>query len=296
MIRIILVLSFLFFHPKDIFALDWIKLHEEADNKNFAEAEKEVESNPSSIEAKYILGLVCLNLHKDNKAEIIFSDILQRYPDSKEAKWGLAEVLRRQHRLAKAEKILKAIIKENPDFSPAYITLAYIKYFQLDFNEAVRLAYEVIRRGRDKTDLSNFTRAYAMYAGAKGMLAHYGGPLSKAVNGLAVKVNLNKAEALQPNSAAILFGLGSYYLLAPKIAGGDRKKAQEYLEKAIEQDPLFLDAYVRLAQLYRLNGDNLRYQLYLNKVSELDPQNELFLDYKSASCRFICPEKEPKEK
>ena len=284
-----LLFALFFFSIHNLFALDWIKLHNLANDKNFLELEQKIDLKTSSLDEIYLLGLVYLNAHKDDEAEKIFISILEKYPDTIEAKWGIAEVLRRKHKPKKAEKILENIIKENPDFVPAYITLAYIRYFQLNFNEAARLAYEVIRKGKNNSDLENLVRAYSMYAGAKGMLAHYGGPLSKAVNGLAVKLNLDKAEKLNPKSVAVLFGLGSYYLLAPEIAGGDIEKAEYYLKKAIEIDPFFTDVYVRLAQLYELKDDNDKYVLYINKAFQLDPENELFLDYKSKKCDFICP-------
>ncbi len=152
----------------------------------------------------------------------------------------------------------------------------------------MRLTLKVIQQGRDKVDLSNYARAYSVYAGAKGMIAHYGGPVSKAINGLAVKSNLDKAAKLQPDAAGVLFGLGSYYLLAPALAGGDKTKAEIYFKKAIAADPLFADVYVRLAQLYKIKGDKEKYNLYLAKALEIDPGNELAIDTKSRSCKFIC--------
>jgi len=180
------------------------------------------------------------------------------------------------------------VLRDNPNFSPALISLAYIKYFQMNFKDSVRLALKVIEQGQDQMDLSNYTRALAMYAGAKGMLAHYGGIFSKAIDGLAVKPNLDKAQKLQPNSATVLFGLGSFYLLAPKIAGGNKSKAQEYFNQALKLDPLFADVYVRFAQLAKIKGDEQKYDFYMNKALELDPQNELAQDTISKRCKFIC--------
>ena len=137
-------------------------------------------------------------------------------------------------------------------------------------------------------DLSNYARAFAMYAGSKGMLAHYGGLLSKAIDGLAVKKNLDKAQRLQPNSPAVLFGLGSYYLLAPVVVGGNKSKAEEYLNRAAEVDPLFADVYVRLAQLAKIRGEKEKYDFYMDKALEIDPKNELAQDTLSGRCKFIC--------
>ena len=85
-----------------------------------------------------------------------------------------------------------------------------------------------------------------------------------------------------------MFGLGSFYLLAPAFAGGDINKAEEYLKKALAADPLFADVYVRLAQVYKLKGDKDNYRFYLEKAFKVDPENQLAVDIKSGKCKFIC--------
>jgi len=82
--------------------------------------------------------------------------------------------------------------------------------------------------------------------------------------------------------------LGSYYLLAPKAVGQNTKLAEAYLSESISRDPLFADAYVRLAQVYAIKGEVQKRNQYLNKALEIDPQNELALDTKSGRCKFIC--------
>jgi len=269
-------------------AMDWKDLHNQAGNLSLASALESAAKDPQSASKRYLLGLVYLDLHQDQSAGEIFNGLLRDEPGLLEAKWGKAEVLRRRHDTLAAERLLNAVSKTDPRFAPALISLAYIKYFQMDFKGSIKLALKVIHFGAGNVDLSNEARAYAMYAGAKGMLAHYGGLFSKAIDGLAVKPNLDKALKLQPDSPAVLFGLGSFYFLAPSIAGGDKIKAQEYLNRTIKADPLFADAYVRLAQLAKINNNLKQYDFYLGKALELDPQNELALDFLSGRCRFIC--------
>jgi len=283
-----ITLGILLFSVINVFALDWKSLHEKADNLNLKEAVALIRNDSQSSENYYVLGLVYLNLHQDDRAEESFAIASKLSPDSLEARWGIAEAMRRKHALKEASSILNSILKLKPDFAPASISLAYIKYMEMDFQGSVNLALKVIDLGRERVDLSNYVRAYCLYSGAKGMIAHYGGPLSKAINGLSVKPNLEKAEKLQPNSPGVLFGLGSYYFLAPVIAGGDKKKAEIYLKRAIEADPLFVDAYIRLAQLYKIRKDMDKYNLYINKAISLDPKNELLVDQQSGRCKFIC--------
>ncbi|MCX5705046.1 MAG: tetratricopeptide repeat protein [Candidatus Omnitrophica bacterium] len=289
--RIVILLTLIFFSGANLsFALDWAKLHEEADKTDLPKAKAAVQAKPGSAEARYVLGLVYLNEHKDNDAKKAFENILESNPDIFEARWGLAEVLRRQHQLEPSKKIIAEIIKLNSDFSPAYITLAYVLYIQMDFNGSVRTVLKVMNQDKDKVDLSNYVRAYLLYGGAKGAIAHFGGPLSKVINGTAVFSNLKKAEKLQPENAAVKYGLGAFYLLAPGFVGGDLELAEEYLTKSVELDPLFANAYVRLAEVYKAKGDKAKYELYLAKAFEIDPGCELARDVKNNTCKYVCYE------
>jgi len=270
------------------YAFDWKEIHEKADIITPAVALVNVEENPDSLDSLYLLGLVYLNEYRNNEAEKVFEKMLSQDPNIWEAQWGLAEVFRRQRKLDKSEKILDDVIESNPGFSPAYISLAYLKYVQRDFKASIKLAREVIDQGKDNVDLTNFVRAYCLVAGGQGMLAHYGGPLAKLAHGTRVLPNLKKAEELQPDSPAVLFGLGSYYLLIPKVLGRDIDKAEQYLLRAIAIDQNFPDAYVRLAQVYQAKGDSGKYKMYLNKALALDPENELALDALQGKCAFAC--------
>lgn len=285
---IYLVLAFCLLLANKCLALDWKRLHEKADKQGLTQSLTASRQIPASLDNTYVLGLSYLNQHRDKEAESAFRRILENNPAAFEAKWGIAEALRRQHKIAGAQNMLNEVLREQPEFYPAVISLAYTKYIQMDFRESVRLALEVIKAGRGKVDLSNYTRAYCIYAGSKGMIAHYGGPISKLINGTAAKPNLDRAEELQPNSAGVLFGLGSFYLLAPGLAGGDKAKSEEYLKRAIKIDPNFADAYVRLAQLYKIRGNTAMFNKYLDKALEIDPGNELALDTKSGACKYIC--------
>jgi len=281
-----LILFFVCVNPG--YALNWKKIHEEADKKNIKQAIEKHKQNPGSQEALYELGLVLLNEYRNEEAMPVFRQMLNNDSGSIEAKWGLAELARRRHELDKSEKVLNEIIKENPDFSPAYISLAYIRYIKTDFEGSAKLAYRIIKQGRLNVDLTNYARAYLLYAGAKGMIAHYGGPISKIINGTAVFPALEKARKLFPEYPGVYYGFGSFYLLAPSAMGANIDKAKEYLEKAIKADPFFADSYVRLSQVYQLKKDDAEAQIYLSKALAIDPGNELALDIKNGKCEFIC--------
>ncbi len=269
-------------------AMNWIALHEKADTLSSAEAIKE----PLDIDNKiggYLLGLVYLNEYSTAKAEDSFEKMLLMDSSSIEGQWGIAEVLRRKHSYTKSTAILKNIIKEKPDFAPAYITLAYINYIEMDFNEVAQLTDKVIKFGKENVDISNYLRAHSLYAASKGMIAHYTiNPLSKALNCAVVIRHLRIIEDIAPDSPIVNFALGTYYICIPGILGRDIDKAQDYFEKNLKSDPQFADAYVRLAQIYAEKGEKSKYDHYIEKALLLDPKNELAIDIKNRTCKFIC--------
>ncbi len=270
------------------FSLDWVAIHNQADGLNPEEISSGTSYRQDSIEYNYLLALANLNLYRSEEALKYFKMVAEEDNNSIEAKWGEAEVLRRQHKLDESEKLLDSIIKENPKFAPALITLAYIRYLKMDFAKAAGYAHQVTELGAKNVDKPNFVRAYGLYAASKGMMAHYGGMIAKISNGYAVIKHLSQARNIDPDSPTVNFGFGAYYMLIPKLLGRDLDKAEEFLNKAIAKDPLFPDPYVRLAQIYKERKDEAKYEFYLNKALELDPQNELALDAKTGACKFIC--------
>jgi tetratricopeptide (TPR) repeat protein len=272
-----------------LFAFDnWIELHEKADQLTSAQAFEEMQRNPDSLEAKYVLALAYFNEHNKDKAEPLFVEILEEDPSNIAAQWGAADVVRRNHDLDRARKELMRIISEDRTFAPAYISLSYLRFMQVDFADSLRYAILARKLGPKRVDFSNYKRAHLMEGGARGMLSHYSGPLSKMIHGFKILPALKRGEKLKPDDAEVYYGLGAFYFLAPRVLGGNLEKAQEYLEKSIMADPLFVDPYVRLAQVYRHMGDEDKYNEYLNIALKLDPGNELALDIKTRTCNFLC--------
>lgn len=269
------------------YPLGWITMHEKADRISVAAAKKIAEKS-NSPDGWYIYGLSALNEYKEGEAQTAFDKVLAFDPGSVEAKWGSAEIKRRKYETEASISMLEDIIKVSPQFSPAYISLAYIDFNDKKYDEAVRLSSHVIAQGKDNVDVDNYARAHLIFAGAKGMIAHNGGPIVKLLQGTQVFPHLDRARKLLPDSAQVYFGLGAYYLLAPGIAGGDLDKAQAHLQRAITLDPKLADAYVRLAQVYKAKGNEAKYEYYLKKALEIDPKNVLANDIKGKKCDFVC--------
>ncbi len=287
--KVLIILCFLTFSSAFASSLDWISLHNLADQASEKSLSGDDVFDLDKLSLLYVSGLIALNNYQTDEALNYFSDLLRMQPDSIEGLWGKAECLRRKHDYAKAIPILENVIKSDPCFAPAQLSLAYIWYIQMDFNKSIRLSGKVINLAkRGQADDKNYLRSHGLYAAAKGMIAHYGGPISKAINGAGVLKHLSIIEKMSPDDPVVKFGLGSYYMLIPVVFGQDLLRAKEFLEKAIAGDPFFPDPYVRLAQIYLKNGDRDSYDQYIEKALVLDPKNELALDIKMRRCKFIC--------
>jgi tetratricopeptide (TPR) repeat protein len=275
-----------------VFAADpvsWKSLHERAERMSLEEARQAARDPAISWQEAYVAGVAFLYLYRIDDARAVFERVSRAAPDMPAARWGQAEVLRRAHELEESRMMLDEILAKDPVFYPAHLSRGYIAFMQGDFSATAKHAGAVMFRPEGEVDTSNYVRACSMYSGAKGMLAHYGGPMAKVTNGSVVLSTLKKAQRLQPEAPAVLFGLGSFYLLAPKFGGGDLDHAIEYLEKAVAADPLFADAYVRLSQAYKKKGNAAGATKSMEKALALDPKNELARDVSTGTCRFICP-------
>jgi len=258
-------------------AADWKALHDEARGSTIVELRADVAAEPGSIEALYRLALGYLTLNDVDGARRTFREILEREPEHVGGRWGLAELQRREYELDAAEEALMAVIEDDPTFAPAYITLGYLLFDKDEYERSIRLGRKVIRLGKDKVDLTNFTRAYLIIGGARGMLSDRGGPFAKIVHGAQVLPYMKKAQRVQPENPGVYFGLGSFYAMAPRFAGGDKEKGLVLLKKAVEADPKFADAWARLAQMLLEAGDEEGYARCLAKAQALDPRNKLVL-------------------
>ncbi|MBU1124468.1 MAG: tetratricopeptide repeat protein [Candidatus Omnitrophica bacterium] len=217
-------------------------------------------------------GLTLLKNRRDREALAIFERILLQRSDSLDALWGKAEVLRRTRNYTLAEELLQRIIHQDPNHLSCLISLAYIRYKDNNYKEAIRLIHHIL----NQPGVDNQTRslAYIMQGTINSSRAK-GGLLNKLAFGTQIKGFFLKAKNLSPDLPEVRLGLGTFYLLAPRIAGGDLEKAMEELQASVRLAPTFATALARLAQAYKRKGDLSRFTAYLKNAKELDPENEV---------------------
>lgn len=190
-----------------------------------------------------------------------------------------------EHRYQESRTVLTGVIKTHPDFYPAAVALAHLDYLQKDFDRAYQRARQLIGK-RKELSRFHFTVSLMLAAGAKGVLAKKN--LLVAIPAyFEVNRYLAEAQKQMPDSAEVLYAVGSYHLLTPAVAGGDLEKAIVLLERSRQMTPLNPDVYVRLAQAYRACGRADVSGKYLRQAAQLDPQNEMLRDDLSGEKAFL---------
>jgi tetratricopeptide (TPR) repeat protein len=213
-----------------------------------------------------------LKARKDNEALVIFEKVLASRPDNLDALWGKAEVKRRAHKYKEAQVLLSEILKQNPEHLSSLISLAYIRYKDDKLNEALSLINRAINAS--SLDKENAALAYMMLGTINSRRTEKGWFFSKIRYGTQIKCYFLKAKELAPHLPEVHLGLGTFYLKAPAIAGGNLDRAVQELEAAVRIAPDFATANARLAQAYKKKGELEKYNFYLLKAKELDPENE----------------------
>lgn len=219
-----------------------------------------------------------LKNRKDNQALGIFEKVLTTQPDNIDALWGKAEVLRRKRDYKQAEELLNKILSVNPQHVPSLVSLSYIRYKDDKLNEALKLVNRVLKI--NSLDKENQALAYMMLGSINSQRSKKGWFFSKIAYGTQIKFYFLKAKELSPDLPEVHLGLGTFYLLAPAIVGGNLDKAFQELELAVKIAPEFATANARLAQAYRKKGNLERCNFYLQRTRELDPENEVLKELK----------------
>ncbi len=223
----------------------------------------------NSLKGAFIL----LKNRKDKEALAIFQRVLTSQPDSLDALWGKAEVLRRDRDYRQSEELLNKILNLNPKHIPALISLSYIRYKDDKLKEALRLVNQVLKI--NSLDKENQALAYMMLGSINSRRSQKGWFLSKVAYGTHIKSYFLRAKELAPELPEVHLGLGTFYLLAPAIIGGNLDNALQELELTVDIAPEFATANARLAQAYKKKGLQDKYNFYINRVKNLDPKNEV---------------------
>jgi len=214
-----------------------------------------------------------LRQRNDEEALVKFNKILAVDPDNIDALWAKAETLRRKHKYQDSEALLNKVLSKNPQHLPSLNSLAYIKYKEDDTAAALGLVNKIL--ASKDCDRQNRALAYMMLGTINSKISSLSGIILKLSYATKIKGNLLKARDLAPELPEVRLALGTFYLLAPRIIGGNINRALEELNAAIDLAPNFATANARLAQAYKAKKNTEKYNFYLARAKILDPRNEI---------------------
>lgn len=222
--------------------------------------------------------LALLRARKDNEALVIFDKLCLEQPQNIDALWGKAEVLRRRRDYKDSENILQGLLKNNPRHAASLISLAYIRYKDDELNEALKLINRALEN--KYLDKENQALCFMMLGTINSRRCFKGGLFSKIKYCTKIRSYFLKAKELGPDLPEVHLGLGTFYLLAPAIIGGNSERAFKELELALKLSPDFATANARLAQCYKKKGDLEKYNCYIKRTMQIDPENEVLREIK----------------
>lgn len=128
------------------------------------------------------------------------------------------------------------------------------------YKKGEKLAEIAIERNPDNPE------AHFWFATNKGVVGKMNGVLNSLFMVDDLKKEANTIIELDPRHAGAHMLLGEIYKSLPGFAGGDKQKAINEFETALEKDSLFTAVYVSLAQTYKDTGEIQKAKRILNKL------------------------------
>ncbi len=186
---------------------------------------------------------------RNKDALFVLDNILTAEPNNLDAIWGRAEIFRRAEQNKLAELMFKEILNARPGYAPALISLAFIRYKEGNLTEALNLANQIFIVSANNR--RSQALAYIILGLINEAAPSNGGILSRINRGIAIKNNFLKARELAPELPETHFCLGTYYLNAPMLEGGNLNQAIKELDCTVKISPEFTEANARLAQAYK---------------------------------------------
>lgn len=264
----------------------WNDLHEAAALK-ICEAKDLHTSYENDLSAEDIVieVIIATYYHEHERALRLIEKIASEKTDVT-LRWARAEIMRRSHRYSDSHAEFIRLLSENPNFSPAIISLGFMEYVQGNLAEA-RYWVDKSMRHKSQADRISVSASHILMAALIGIETEHAPAYKKIFLGPQIIYHIRRAEKLMPQTPDVLFALGTHYLLTPKQFSGDDKKALHFLKESIRMRPLFVDGYVRLAQLENRLGNTENAGINIKHAQDLDPQNELLIDYLEKTNLFI---------
>jgi tetratricopeptide (TPR) repeat protein len=245
--------------------------------------QEELQRDPRNADAYDLLGVACVNEKDFPGALEAFQHALKLAPNSVRTRNGIANVYVAQGKLDLAEQEFRTVLRVAPanrdaNYNLGLVLLAQgtpakaIPYFQrvrpanreskFNLTRAYLLSGRTSEGLRSATELSNENRDDVQIHVTLGVL------LAAQKQYRAAQLELEKANALQPETFEILHNLGQTYLRA-----GDYPKGELALNRALKLKPDSPETLYLLAQVYADEKKPVDALELLVRAHKLAPQN-----------------------
>jgi tetratricopeptide (TPR) repeat protein len=245
--------------------------------------QEELQQNPSSVEGWNLLGIIESQEQDYSGALAALQKALQLAPNSTKTHNNLGNVYLTQKKFDLAEKEFRTALRLDPGDQDASYNLGVLEIAKGSPAEAIAQFERV--RPKNLATRFNLIRAYieskrtaeglrmatALSAeNENDVKVHFslGVLLASERQYKAAQFELEKADALQPESFEILYNLGQAFLL-----GGDYPKAELTLTRALKLKPESSETLYLLAQVYTNEARPLDALDLLVRANKIAPQN-----------------------
>ncbi|MFI5096182.1 MAG: tetratricopeptide repeat protein, partial [Candidatus Acidiferrales bacterium] len=244
---------------------------------------EELRQNPSSVEGYNLLGIVDTNEKDYANALQAFQQALKLAPNSTGTRNNLGNLYVAEEKLALAETEFRKVLRLEPgnrdgNYNLGLVLLAKnlpveaIAHFQrvrpLDNATRFNLTRAYFRAGKTAEGLKLATELSAENKNDVQLHFTLGVLLASQKQYRGAQLELEQADALQPEAVEILYNLGQDYLRT-----GDTAKAELVLNRALKLKPDSPETLYVLAQVYQQQNRSLDALDTLVRAHKLAPQN-----------------------
>jgi tetratricopeptide (TPR) repeat protein len=245
--------------------------------------ENQLKVDPSSVEAHNLLGIVYTNEKDFSHAEEAFQQALRVEPSSKKTHNNLGNVYVAEQKFDAAEKEFTSVLKNDPTNRDANYNLgllllakgsplAAVPHFQRVHPQTVETRFNLLRAylAAGKTAEALQLARELSSAHKRDVQLHFtlGVLLASAKQYKAAEVELEQANALEPETYDILHNLGQAYLRTREY-----EKADLTLNRALKLKPDSVETLYVLAETYSDQGRPLDALELLVRAHKAAPEN-----------------------
>ena len=176
-----------------------------------------------------------------------------------------------EEKYEEAKEVLLKVIEQEPKNAEVNFLLCKV-YFSLEDHD------NSIKYGEKAIELDDSQSEYHLWlGGAHGMQAEKGSKLKAIFRARRAKKEFERAVELDSTNLRARFSLMQYCIMAPGIAGGDKKEGKKQAEIMQGLDPFF--GARAWAAFWQAEKDFDKAETYLRKAVELDTSSAYWATY-----------------